>query len=522
MSAASLPATPLSTPRIVAIVDPISTGAQLAKYLANRGYDLVRVFSDIIPDSVKGLVAEGLEVDWLVTIQHEGRASATARALKGLGVTDVIVGSEPGVTLHVHLAAEFGADLPAEKLELRRNKYLQSEAVRAAGLDAVQQILAHTLDDCEAFIKSVEDLCRGKAGVGQMVTPFKAVVKPVEGAGSDGVTICNSAEAVRAAFAKLEGTKNILGLQNYAVLCQEFLSGTEYVVDTVSRDGVHKVVALWRYDKRDYYGSPVVYHGMRLLNVESDPTMLGPMVSYVVAALETLGIRDGAIHTEIMATPRGPVLVECNCRLHGGEGIWMPISQACLGYTQVSALHDAYFAPQAFDRLPVTPRHPLGKHGAWVTIRSPKEGTISQIHEEKIMRIRALPSFLDEYFAPCISVGSRVRQTVDATTVHGCFNLVHEDAAVLEADYALAQELINEGLFSLETPKAEEADVVRVANDAGFTLTFESVHGQMPSPVLSRHGGSWKTLPKPNDATNEKSKEVDAAMLRQVRRGWRF
>ena len=156
MSAAS--ATPLSTPRIVAIVDPISTGAQLAKYLANRGYDLVRVFSDIIPDSVKGLVAEGLEVDWLVTIQHEGRASATARALKGLGVTDVIVGSEPGVTLHVHLAAEFGADLPAEKLELRRNKYLQSEAVRAAGIeveaDAVRQasrMYGHTLADLLAL-----------------------------------------------------------------------------------------------------------------------------------------------------------------------------------------------------------------------------------------------------------------------------------------------------------------------------------------------------------------------------------
>ena len=24
----------------------------------------------------------------------------------------------------------------------------------------------------------------------------------------------------------------------------------------MSRDGEHKVVALWRYDKRDYYGSP--------------------------------------------------------------------------------------------------------------------------------------------------------------------------------------------------------------------------------------------------------------------------
>ena len=33
------------------------------------------------------------------------------------------------------------------------------------------------------------------------------------------------------------------------------LPRTRYVVDSVSRGGEHKVVALWRYDKRDYYGS---------------------------------------------------------------------------------------------------------------------------------------------------------------------------------------------------------------------------------------------------------------------------
>jgi biotin carboxylase len=49
----------------------------------------------------------------------------------------------------------------------------------------------------------------------------------VEGAGSDGVSICSSAEEVRAAFAQLEGTKNVLGLTNYAVLLQEFLKGEE-------------------------------------------------------------------------------------------------------------------------------------------------------------------------------------------------------------------------------------------------------------------------------------------------------
>ena len=86
---------------------------------------------------MKALVAEGLEVDWRVTIQHEGpgRAAYTAAALRGVGVTHVIVGSEPGVSLHAELTSYFAdSPVPAEKIELRRNKYLQSEAVRAAGI----------------------------------------------------------------------------------------------------------------------------------------------------------------------------------------------------------------------------------------------------------------------------------------------------------------------------------------------------------------------------------------------------
>ena len=168
MSNASMP--------VVAIVDPISTGAQLAKFLANLGYPMVRVFSDTIPDSVKALVAEGLEVDWLVTVQHEGpsRTDSTAAALRGVGVGVVLCGSEPGVTLHAELSGAFGRPVPDDKIELRRSKYLQGEAVRAAGLEAVHQRLAHTREDVEEFIGTIERACPSK---------FKAVVKPVEGAG---------------------------------------------------------------------------------------------------------------------------------------------------------------------------------------------------------------------------------------------------------------------------------------------------------------------------------------------------
>ena len=90
---------------------------------------------------------------------------------------------------------------------LRRNKFEQVEAVRDAGLDAPHQTLARTADDVEAWL-----------GSANFPSPFKAVVKPVEGAGSDGVSICNSPDEVRTAFSALEGTSNVLGLVNREVL----------------------------------------------------------------------------------------------------------------------------------------------------------------------------------------------------------------------------------------------------------------------------------------------------------------
>ena len=133
-----------------------------------------------------------------------------------------------------------------------------------------------------------------------------------------------SPAGVVAAYRALEGTKNVLGLTNYSVLLQEYLAGDEYVVDTVSRDGVHKCVALWKYDKRVYNGAPVVYYGMQLLAIDSEPR-LAEMVGYTASVLDALGIRHGCCHTEIMLVERGPVLVEVNCRIHGGEGTWAPM-----------------------------------------------------------------------------------------------------------------------------------------------------------------------------------------------------
>ena len=90
-------------------------------------------------------------------------------------------------------------------------RWLQTEAVRNTGANACTQSLVTGMGQVDRVLATWPAGGNGK---------FKAVVKPCSGAGSDGVTICNSHQEVRAAFLKLDGTRNVLGLTTYEVLIQ--------------------------------------------------------------------------------------------------------------------------------------------------------------------------------------------------------------------------------------------------------------------------------------------------------------
>ena len=159
------------------------------------------------------------------------------------------------------------------------------------------------------------------------------VVKPIQSAGSDDVFKCCSEEEVRAAFEAIDQTVNGLGVVNEGALVQEFLDGPEFVVDSVSRDGVHKVTAIWEYDKRAVNGANFVYFGMHL--VAGAGAVADALIVYSDAVLDALGIVNGPGHMEVKMTSTGPCLVEVGSRCHGGEGTWMAIAEACVGYSQV-------------------------------------------------------------------------------------------------------------------------------------------------------------------------------------------
>lgn len=90
------------------------------------------------------------------------------------------------------------------------------------------------------------------------------MLKPLASAGSDGVYFAASEAEARTAFDTILGGRNVFGADNGAVLIQEFLQGTEYVVDSVSHRGQHRVCCLWEYDKRKTNEAAFVYYGLRL------------------------------------------------------------------------------------------------------------------------------------------------------------------------------------------------------------------------------------------------------------------
>jgi biotin carboxylase len=200
------------------------------------------------------------------------------------------------------------------EIKNRRDKKVQQELVRSVGLRSVRQAGSSKFEDVQDFLQT---------------EPYPIVLKPIESAGSDGVKLCHDFQEAKDHFATLMQSQMVNGGQCPAVLCQEFLRGKEYVVDHVSRDGVHKTSMVWVYDKRPANGCPFVYFGC--VPVDADSEVAKILIPYVRGVLDALGIKNGPSHGEVMMTDQGPCLIEMNCRAHGGDGNWRPLCRALTG-----------------------------------------------------------------------------------------------------------------------------------------------------------------------------------------------
>ena len=189
-------------------------------------------------------------------------------------------------------------------------------------------------------------------------------------------------------------------------MAQRLLVGQEYFVNAVSGAGAHLVTEVWRADKIPVPGGAAIYDVARLV---APATAEGrPIVAFVEAVLEALGVRWGASHTELFVTAEGPVLVESASRLSGG--IDCRATGFVLGASQVDLL--ARLIDEGPDWVPATraagglpPRQPLWN----VAFRAAESGVVRTVRIEELLGRLASRSWLQKAPAP----GDRLERTVD-------------------------------------------------------------------------------------------------------------
>src|SRR5690349_6637845 len=140
----------MSASRTVVMVDAYAPTQRLAPVFHQAGHQVVRVQSTPEPP----LVYQGAFdlSPYAANIVHTGDLAATLAAIRGHDPVAVVAGGEIGVEFADLLAAELG--LPGNGTALsvaRRNKYVQIETLRAAGLRATGQLLVENAEQLAAW-----------------------------------------------------------------------------------------------------------------------------------------------------------------------------------------------------------------------------------------------------------------------------------------------------------------------------------------------------------------------------------
>jgi len=321
------------------------------------------------------------------------------------------------------------SESPGKMMMDVRNKKTQQNLLKAAGLRSIRQVCATSLNTSITHFLENEK--------------YPIVVKPAYKS-QGGIKLCRT---------KSEATDHFLDLissgsgNNVEVICQEYLRGTELIVDHVTHRSKHKTCMVWKYDKRPANGERGVYFGM--IPVESNSHEASLVIPYVRHCLEALGVQNGPSHAECILTAGGPVLVELNIRAHGGDGSWSHLAKALTGgYSQIEASVDAWLDPEAFDQLPDVPRSPFQAHGLQVHLVSYSEGEVISTPGFEVMQ--RLPSFVS--LSSSVTIGSNVEYTTDLATSPGVCLLMNKDKTKLDKDVDFLRHLeeIN-GLFTYKT-----------------------------------------------------------------------
>ena len=224
------------------------------------------------------------------------------------------IASDLAVITVNYVASKLG--LPCNSMETTlksTNKHLMRMAFEENNDPSPKSILVNSVDDLE----NVE-------------LAFPVIVKPLDRSGSRGITKVFEREQLSDAI----GSAKEQGFEKSA-LVEEFAEGDEYSVEYISFEGQHHFLAM---TKKYTTGDP---HFIETGHLEPAPVsdeVLGKVKDVVNHALDTLGITNGASHTEIKIDDKGTIkIIEIGGRM-GGDFIGSDLVRISTGIDFVRAV----------------------------------------------------------------------------------------------------------------------------------------------------------------------------------------
>lgn len=389
--------------RPVVIVDPLSSGVELAPAFKTRGIPAIAV--TFKPLGWTGFGMKMQSSDFVEIIPDQPNL---VEILKKYNPIAIIPGTEEGVPLAERLAEALTPHLandPKKSLN-RLHKALMQEALKEGGVPFLKTLNTSSEIEVETWIKENE------------LVDSPLIIKPPMSAGSDKVFHIPAKGDWKVAFNRvLTEPSKITGKVNETVVVQEQAIGTEFAVGTVSANGKHYLAHLIKYNKTTSDDRKTVFDYVEFVPYSEEEH--GELFDYTQKALDALGIRWGAAHTEIMLTKKGPRLIESGARMCGGPVVGF--AREATGSSQADKLVEVYADGD------VLTKYTFKKSVVPVFLKSPAKGIIS--NAEAFSEVSKLPTLLNEYI--WFKNGDLVPQTVDYLTSIGIVALAGDREHIL-------------------------------------------------------------------------------------------
>ncbi|MBC7691117.1 MAG: ATP-grasp domain-containing protein [Methylotenera sp.] len=407
--------------RPVVIVNPLSSGIELAPAFKARGIPAIAVTLnyDEWPEFGSRIRAS----DFIEIIPDQ---PGIEDLLRNYDPIAIIPGTEEGIFLAERLTALLTPQLAndPEKALHRSHKSLMQTALSAAGVPTLKTLHMASEVDAEIWIRE------------NHLQDRPLIIKPPSSSGSDKVfhiaVGADWSQEWRRAFNRVLTEPMVSGKRSETVVVQEQAIGTEFAVGTVSVEGKHYLTHLMKYTKTSVGDRKTVFDHVEF--VAHDEEALGGLFEYTRKALDSLGIRFGAAHNEIMLTKDGPRLIESSPRMIGGPVVGF--ARAATGSSQADKLVEIYVDGDVHSQELV-----FKKTVVPVFLKALNAGRVSNI--EVFEGAYRLPTLLDLHV--WIGNGDHVPQTVDYLTAIGIIALAGDRESIF-SDYekirAMESELV--------------------------------------------------------------------------------